>query len=818
MTTQLAPLQSSLAAGELSEELDAREDVEAYFQGAAALPNMIVEVTGGADKRGGFEDLGKVARRARLIPFIRSRTDREMLEFSNFTCRIIDGATGAPVLIGGAEIVLDTPWSETELDGIYAEQINDVVFLTHLSRATPPQVLKRFPGDNWRLDPWGLVYGPFLPTPLTDVTIRPSAQSGVAVLSASAPLFDAAHVGTRWELRAPTGWHSGEIHREKLVVTLGQEVVSDGKVYRSEGDGECGGNQPIHDLGTASDGKIGFTYLHDGAAIVNLTAVTAPGTATATVEGYVPSLGATSLWREPAFSGLRGWPGIVFLYEERIGLCSTKAQPDTVHLSAVADYSPDSVSFKPGSGFAVVTDSDGVSRTLAGGQTTEILWAVSDERLFLGTDGGIKRVSGPSLDEPITPNPGGAVARPVSTDGANSARPAVLQNAIIFAAADGGRVLDMFMDRDRDEPRDLTARATHVGASPIVEFAAIRIGDKHIFARREDGLLYQLTYDRRENVAGFARQPVGGGGLVESIASLPDAKKRDQLWAIVNWNGDRRRVRLHRKWNAATDLPDEQRYLDRFREMSRWNKSVKKVTAFGAEPGATGELKASAPVFAMADIGKEFWLRAPKPSSGDPKSYAIARYEITGFTSSRRVNARLLTARPGWSAAETAHFAFPATQFQIPDAVPGETLSLLADGLWRDDVTVAAGGAITLASPAARVIAGFLYEAYVESMPLAPGTPIGSSRGVLKQVESVTAILRNIVEASVEIVGTGKKEPTRRRGRDALSGVATPPAAFTQKVTPPSLPDAEVKLRIRIKGPYAGGVKAVRAKVTTYES
>lgn len=820
MTSKIALLQSSLAAGELSEELEAREDVEAYFQGAAALRNMIVKVTGGADKRAGFEDIGAVLapeKRARLIPFIRSRTDRAILEFGDKTLRIIDADTGAPLKKGGVVIVLETPWNEAALDGIYVEQINDVQFITHTARETPPMVLKRYPGNDWRLCPWNLVYGPFLPAAATDEAITPNGQTGTVRLSANAPIFAAGHIGSRFELRTPSGWHSGEIHRENLNVALGQEVVSDGKVYRAEGAGACGGNQPVHEYGVASDGLINWTYLHDGAAIVKITAVDGSTKATGQVEGYIPSLAPTTFWREPAFSDVRGWPAVVFIYEERIGLCGTKAQPDTVHLSAVADYSPESVSFKPGTGFSVVTDADGVSRTLADGQASLILWAVPDARLFIATDGGVKRISGPTLDEPMTPNPGGAVARPVATDGVSSARPAVLQNAILYGSADGGRVMEILMDKDRDEPRDITSRAEHVGFSPIVEFATVKIGDKHVFCRREDGSIYQLTYDRRENVAGFAGWTIGGGGRVESLCVAPDAKKRDQLWAIINWDGNRRICRLARRWKRASDLPDAQAYLDRFEIVDRWNRTQTSVTVFGAEPGDRGKIQASADIFAAGDVGRQFWARSSNPRSEDLKSWAAAQYEIVQFHSSRSVTAKLLTSRPGWSGDTTRNWVFPTETFTLANAAPGERRVIFADGVDRGEVEIGAGGAFSLAMPAARIVAGYVYEAFVDSMPLSGGSPIGSGRGPLKQVESVTVIVRDVVDASVEIVGARKPEPIFRRDRRDLMGVARPPKTGQLTVTPGSAPDDRVQVRIRINGPYAGTVSAVRAKVTTYE-
>lgn len=810
MTSQSVIVQSSLAAGELSPDLEVREDVEVYYAGAEVLANFIAKVTGGAERRPGFEDLAGVydnQRRSRLIAFVRSRTDVAILEFSHRKLRVLD-RLGRPRLRNDAPVVVETPWTEDELDDIYHSQVADVVFITHRSHRTRPYALKRYPGDDWRLDPWSLPYGPFLPALDTDDTLTVAARTGATTIVSTAPLFDAP--GVRFELRAPSGWHSGEMHRQGLEVTAGQEIVSDGKVYEALSAGECGGNQPIHERGDASDGAISFRYLHDGAAIARITTVHGAFAADCAIEGVAPAASPTPFWREPAFSETRGWPAINFFYEERAGLAGTLAQPDTVHLSVVGDYSPESVNFKPGTGFGVVTDADAVSRTFADGEVNEIVWAYADERLYVATTARVKRVSGPSLDEPITANPGGIVQRPVSTDGASGVRPAALQNALLYGSVDGLRIEEIPMDQERKEQRDLTVRADHVCASPPAELAPVR--GHHVFMRREDGLLYCLTYARKEEIVAWARQPVGGGGVVESVMSLPAADRADQLYAVIRWGARRRICRLARPWRRDRQLPDEQTYLDGFALIDLWHAGDIVVTPAGAEPGDVVEMTVSDDVFAPTDVGEPFWLRAEGASASSPASWAPVRYTILAVQSPTLATLRLETHRPP-EIGPTTRWAKPRRQFHAPGAA-GEVLQVMADAADRPDVTLGAGGVFTLGEPAARVVVGRGYLSEIVSMPIAVGSPIGSARGSVKTVEDFTVIARDTVDAEIGVAGGRHYERLFRRARADLMGAPQPPKSGEATVSPPNDWARRAQAHIRVAGPYACTITAVKAKVT----
>lgn len=82
--------QISFAAGEISEQLYAREDLAKYAVGCKQLRNCVVHPHGGVSNRAGTTYVGQVrSAGSRLIPFRFSATDNYVLEFGDKTMRVI---------------------------------------------------------------------------------------------------------------------------------------------------------------------------------------------------------------------------------------------------------------------------------------------------------------------------------------------------------------------------------------------------------------------------------------------------------------------------------------------------------------------------------------------------------------------------------------------------------------------------------------------------------------------------------------------------------------------------------------------------------
>lgn len=758
-------LQSNLSAGELGRVLEARRDMPAYFQGARTLTNFRPLLSGGAIKRAGTQFMGAMAadKTHRLVPFVVGRGVAYQLEFEDLKVRIRDRVTGAYLQDGG-DIVLTTPYAHDALDGIYYAQSADVMTFTHADRDQQMKALKRYAEDDWQIDDYTADNGPFLGENSTDTTLNFSAKTGTGVtVTASDPVFDSDMVGGLFLVRprltslsqgsqgnseAAAGWVAGD------NFTASGLVANEGRVYTLTAKNSftnSGTYPPIHDEGEATDGHWDYEYLHDGYGVAQITAVASATSATVTVLRTLPTSSATKRWNEGAFSDYRGWPAVCVFHQERFWLMNTPAQPDTTHASRSSGYGASGADFRAETAFNLVSDDDAISATLADGEIYPIGAAVSADQLYVFSENGVKRITGPSPDEAITV--GARIAREVSTFGCRAGvRPAKAQNAILYPSPDG-RLLYELPTLD-GAPRDLTVRAPHVGRSPIVEVQWCGYPDRVLYVRRADGRVFGMVYDRAENVVAFFPVELGGnfeGGrpVVESISVIPNSDLQDELWLVVKRTVDgstvRHAERLVREWDRDRDRDDEQPYLDAFVLTDHWNTDTgKTITVTLDTPGAdkvgdsvTLQATGHTP-FSGGQVGDEVWVRLTNVPARAGDEPGPLRATIAEFTDSDTVVATLETSAPAALLdAALYEWAFASDAISGLDHLEGESVYALADGAPMGPFTVASG-AITLDRPAARIYTGLNYEARIKSMPIEAGSQFGQGMGSWKNVVALT--------------------------------------------------------------------------------
>jgi hypothetical protein len=205
------PIQTSFVAGELSPLLLGRPDLNKYAAGAETLENFVVLPQGGVQRRYGLKDLGTphdVDVRGRLIPFIFSRTQRYVLEFSALAIRIFKD--GVLLEDGGDPIVVTTEYTEEELPSIRYVQSADVLFLAHANH--PLMRFSRYAEDDWRLEEVDLWDGPYLDANEDEnVQLTVTTLSDTIELHASANTFVVGDVGKYIEFKENDRWRLGQI-------------------------------------------------------------------------------------------------------------------------------------------------------------------------------------------------------------------------------------------------------------------------------------------------------------------------------------------------------------------------------------------------------------------------------------------------------------------------------------------------------------------------------------------------------------------------------------------------------------------------------
>ena len=157
-------------------------------------------------------------------------------------------------------------------------QSADTLLLTHPD--LPPKKLTRNAGGAWALSDWifytkdNIVYQPTYKFAEAGVTLSPSAVSGTITLTASAPVFQAGHLGTRLRVAA-------------------KEVL--------------------------------------------ITNVNSPTVVTVSVIQALPGTAATIDWEEQAFSPVRGFPVSVAFHQDRLVIGGSRDMPNRLWFSCSGD-------------------------------------------------------------------------------------------------------------------------------------------------------------------------------------------------------------------------------------------------------------------------------------------------------------------------------------------------------------------------------------------------------------------------------------------------------------------------------------------------
>ena len=253
-------IKTSFAAGELSPELLGRADLRAYENGAARLTNVFILPTGGVRRRPGLRHLGVLPGQARLIAF-------EFSTEQTYLLVLTDRRLG--VWRGDAEIAaIATPWTEAQLAQLAWTQSADTLLVVHPE--VPPQRVTRTSHTDWSIAPWRFSAEPYHRFAPAEVTLSPSATTGSTILTASAPIFTASHVGATFRI---------------------------------------------------------------GGRRVRIDALNNPASAAATVIDTLSATGPTQDWDEAAFSAARGWPTSVCFHQDRLVIGGSRDLPNRLWLS-----------------------------------------------------------------------------------------------------------------------------------------------------------------------------------------------------------------------------------------------------------------------------------------------------------------------------------------------------------------------------------------------------------------------------------------------------------------------------------------------------
>ena len=242
-----------------------------------------------------------------------------------------------------------------------------------------------------------------------------------------------------------------------------------------------------------------------------------------TIPEGVPPSGESLMWSFAAFRDVYGFPSLVDVFQQRLVLAATQAQPQTVWLSKTDDLN----NFEVGK-----QDDSALALTLSTTTQNRICWLMAQSsRLLLGTADAEWAVSG-----------GQGVMTPTNARADNhgfvgsSDVPALMAtDKVLYIERGGGRVYQYGYDYESDGyvSRDLTVFADHVLADGggCRDIAFIRKPEPRAVFVRRDGQLALMTYNSMHQVNAWHRYTTDG--TFEGVAALPNGDKADLLFALV---------------------------------------------------------------------------------------------------------------------------------------------------------------------------------------------------------------------------------------------------------------------------------------------
>lgn len=574
-----SPLLSNLNAGEFSPMLDGRVDYAKYPNGASRLENFIPTVQGPHVRRGGTRFVAEVKSSAAGRPLLQvfefSVDQAYIVEFGNLYCRfytwdavtkrrgILETAPGS-----GIAVEVATPYAIGDLynaDGtprLRFAQSGDFLYIAHPSYQ--PRILRRLTATSFSLGLFEAKGGPWKSLNETPTTVWASAETGTGItLNASAAIFQAGHVGSLFfleskDLNQIPAWEPSK------AITTGDRRRSDGKTYEALNSTHTGSSRPVHNEGALIDGDSGvqWQYRDAGYGYVKITGFTSATVVTADVIDRLPSQvvsagNATTRWAFAAWSSIEGWPAQVAFFRERMWW----ARGQEVWASVAADFTD----YAPRT-FNTVTADAGFTVQINSGKINAVQWLAPDRDLLVGTAGAEFAIGELTNGEPLGPN--NRRSRLASEFGSKAIPPVKNGKSTLFVQRSGLVVRETFYEFASDgyESSESTVEAEHITHTGVIDMVFAPEPTPIVWAIRNDGRLIGFTWNNEQKVRGWHPHPIGGAGIVESLAVMQAAEgDRHELWLVVRRTIDgvtRRYVEyMERPWRKG-DTQASQFYVD----------------------------------------------------------------------------------------------------------------------------------------------------------------------------------------------------------------------------------------------------------------
>ena len=225
-------------------------------------------------------------------------------------------------------------------------------------------------------------------------------------------------------------------------------------------------------------------------------------------------------------TGVGDYPAAVTYYERRRWFAGTLNRPQNVFATrngteanltgSVPSQEDDALEFR------IASQQQQTVRHLVALQDVVALTASGEHRIF--ADGG------PALSLSTLS------IKPQSATGASNVQPALSEDRALYVQAQGSYIRELAFDPSglgRFTAENVSIMAPHLFDNRrIIELAYCRAPVPVLWALRDDGVLLGMTHMPGQQVYGWHQHRIGGAGVVESIAVIPE-NNEDVLYMAV---------------------------------------------------------------------------------------------------------------------------------------------------------------------------------------------------------------------------------------------------------------------------------------------
>ncbi len=526
--SRIVTVQSNFTSGEIDPKINARIDLQQYYNALETAQNVTIQPQGGIQRRDGSEYIAEISVSAsspkfKMIHFEFSVDDSYMLVMTEQKMHVFkNGAQITNINGSGNAFLAISALSNDYVDTLNFTQAADSLILTHPDMH--PQFIQRGASDStWTVTNLSFDYVPKFAYTLNidepQFTITPSDVTGNITFTASARTNDngTAQAGTSTtitlksatnytsddqcaglhiEITAGTG--SGQV-RHITDYTASTKVATVYPAFTTTPDNtsqykvSAFGQDSVDEYIVAKNGfgRARITEFVSDSVVKAITEIPFFDTDAMTSGNWELEYGYEDVW-----SDTRGWPRSCVFHEGRLFLGGSKSRPSTLWGSRVADF----FNFD----FGEQLDDAALEATLDTGKFNAIVDLYSGRNLQVFSTGGEFYIP-QTLGDPITPS-----TLSVKEQTSNGVKPGIpvvnIDGSTLFVQRQG-KTLSEFLFNDSVAgyvSTRISLLASHLLKTPsalaVRKATSTDEGDRVLIVNDDDGSIACFTLLRSEQI------------------------------------------------------------------------------------------------------------------------------------------------------------------------------------------------------------------------------------------------------------------------------------------------------------------------------